>query len=86
MVVFLRQAAPTSQRLVSAANINFDASYHDLESIESIEHSTYMDIFHTGTAVPPSIGSYYAKSEQRDKLYTRTGATETETHSVRSNA
>ncbi|PSR92202.1 hypothetical protein PHLCEN_2v4732 [Hermanssonia centrifuga] len=71
MVIFLKQAAPLHQRLMSAANLNFDASYHDLESIESIESSTYMDIFHTGPVAPPSIGSYYASSEPRAKLLMR---------------
>lgn len=68
MVLFLRQAAPPQQRLMSAANLNFNASFQDLESIESIEVTTALDIFHTGPAVPPSIGSYYPKSETKTKL------------------
>lgn len=68
MVLFLRQAAPPQQRLMSAANLNFNASFQDLESIESIEVTTALDIFHTGPAVPPSIGSYYPKTEKKTKL------------------
>ena len=64
MAMFLRDAAPPNQRLMSAANINFNASYHDLESIESIEVTTSLDIFHTGPTVPPSIGSYYSKADK----------------------
>ncbi|KAJ3551785.1 hypothetical protein NM688_g4509 [Phlebia brevispora] len=81
MVVFLRLASSTTQRLMSAANLNFDATYHDLESIESIEATTYMDIFHTGPVAPPSIGSYYAKSEAREKLLIR--SVQTDTPSIR---
>lgn len=63
MVMFLRQAAPPQQRLMSAANLDFNASYHDLESIESVEVTTSLDIFHTGPAIPPSVGSYYPRAE-----------------------
>ena len=64
MVLFLRQAAP-QQRLMSAANLEFNASYHDLESIESVEVTTTLDLFHTGPAIPPSIGSYYPRADAR---------------------
>lgn len=77
MVVFLRLAAAVPQRLVSAANLNFDGSYHDLESVESIEVTTYLDIFHTGPVVPPSIGSYYAKSDPRETYLVRSDLPET---------
>lgn len=77
MVAFLRQAAPQTQRLMSAANLNFDATYHDLESIESIEASTYMDIFHTGPVAVPSIGSYYTRLEAKEKLIIRHEQAET---------
>ncbi len=74
MALFLRDAAPPQQRLMSAANLNFNASYHDLESIESIEVTTSLDIFHTGPEEPPSIGSYYPKAA-KSKLpsFMRTG-------------
>ena len=69
MVVFLRQAAPPQQRLMSAANLDFNASYHDLESIESVETTTSFDIFNSGAPVAPNIGSYYPKAEaSRGKL------------------
>ncbi|KAI0089247.1 hypothetical protein BDY19DRAFT_1089227 [Irpex rosettiformis] len=64
MALFLRDAAPPQQRLMSVANLNFNASYHDLESIESIEITTSLDIFHTGPTIPPSIGSYYPKADK----------------------
>ncbi|KAI0340881.1 hypothetical protein BDW22DRAFT_1485833 [Trametopsis cervina] len=62
MAVFLREAVPEHQRLMSAAHINFNASFHDLESVESIEVTTSLDIFHAGPAIPPSVGSYYPKA------------------------
>ena len=37
MIVFLRQAAPPAPRVMSAANLNFNASYQDFESVESQE-------------------------------------------------
>jgi hypothetical protein len=64
MALFLREAAPPDQRLMSAANIDFNASYHDLEAVESIEVTASLDIFHGGPAIPPSIGSYYTKTEK----------------------
>lgn len=53
---------------MSAANMEFNASYHDLESIESVEVTTSFDIFHTGPAIPPSLGSYYPKAGASAKL------------------
>ncbi|CAL1700085.1 unnamed protein product [Somion occarium] len=37
MILFLQQTAPPAPRLMSAANLNFNASYHDFESVESQE-------------------------------------------------
>ena len=43
MIAFLRQTAPPHQRLMSAANLNFNASYHDFESVEATEPPTALD-------------------------------------------
>ena len=39
MIVFLRQTAPPHRRLMSSANLNFNASYHDFESVDAAEAS-----------------------------------------------
>ncbi|EKM59988.1 uncharacterized protein PHACADRAFT_115378 [Phanerochaete carnosa HHB-10118-sp] len=69
MVMFLRQAAPPQERLMSAANLEFDASYHDLESIESIEVSAPLDISHSALPTSPNVVPVYSKAEtSRAKL------------------
>lgn len=45
MILFLRQTAPPHQRLMSAANINFNASYHDFESVEAAEAPGVFDFY-----------------------------------------
>jgi hypothetical protein len=66
MVMFLGQVTLPQQRLMSAANLEFNASYHDLESIESVDVTTSLD---GGPAVASGIGSYYPKAEaSRSKL------------------
>ncbi|KAI0080777.1 hypothetical protein K474DRAFT_1717515 [Panus rudis PR-1116 ss-1] len=43
MILFIRQTAPTKGRLMSAANLNFNASYHDFESVESQDGHRHYD-------------------------------------------
>ncbi|OJT11370.1 Neurofibromin, partial [Trametes pubescens] len=52
MVLILRQTAPRKHRLASAANLSFDASFQDFESVESHEFGSSDDIL---GAVPPVI-------------------------------
>ncbi|CDO69579.1 hypothetical protein BN946_scf184759.g19 [Trametes cinnabarina] len=52
MVLILRQTAPRKYRLTSAANLTFDASYQDFESVESHEFGTNDDLLPT---IPPII-------------------------------
>lgn len=66
MVMFLRQSSPPEQRVMSAANLDFNASYHDLESIESVEFSTGFEIFGGGPPVPPTISTNYPKSSKTE--------------------
>ncbi|KAI0686496.1 hypothetical protein BC835DRAFT_1523052 [Cytidiella melzeri] len=73
MALFLRDAAPPNQRLMSAASMNFNASFNDLESVESIEVTSSVGIFSTGPTVPRSIGSLYTTST-RAKLSRRSQA------------
>ncbi|KAI0329579.1 hypothetical protein GY45DRAFT_1324865 [Cubamyces sp. BRFM 1775] len=52
MVLILRQTAPRKHRLTSAANLSFDASFQDFESVESHEFGASDDVL---GAVPPII-------------------------------
>ncbi|KAI8982739.1 hypothetical protein BD414DRAFT_515918 [Trametes punicea] len=52
MVLILRQTAPRKHRLTSAANLSFDASVQDFESVESHEFGVNDDAL---SAVPPII-------------------------------
>lgn len=52
MVLILRQTAPRKHRLASAANLSFDASFQDFESVESHEFGSSDDPL---GAVPPVI-------------------------------
>lgn len=53
MVLFLRQTAPPLYRLMSSANLNFEASYHDFESVEAPAESVHVDIVHHTLTGPP---------------------------------
>lgn len=66
MVMFLRQAAPPQERLMSAANFEFNASYHDLESIESVEVTSSVDSIPSGPA--PNVGSSTKAEIARTKV------------------
>lgn len=72
MILFLRQASPSQDRLMSAANINFNASYHDLESIDSADGRP-LDIFYGGPDVPPDedISSPQPESKQKFPAFMR---------------
>src|SRR6267154_1570818 len=37
MVVFLRQTAPPEGRLMSSANLSFEATFHDFETIDNVD-------------------------------------------------
>ncbi|KAL7282669.1 hypothetical protein ACG7TL_004142 [Trametes sanguinea] len=52
MVLILRQTAPRKHRLTSAANLTFDASWQDFESVESHEFGATDD---TLPVIPPII-------------------------------
>ncbi|TCD61394.1 Ras GTPase activating protein ira2 [Steccherinum ochraceum] len=52
MIVFLRQTAPPHRRLMSSANLNFNASYHDFESVDATEASVSFDSFGGQSALP----------------------------------
>ncbi|KAH9948737.1 hypothetical protein B0H21DRAFT_787622 [Amylocystis lapponica] len=56
MVMCLRQTAPLKHRLMSAANMNFDASYHDFESVDTPE-DTPVDAFLVGSAKLPNVSA-----------------------------
>lgn len=45
MIVFLRQTAPPHRRLMSSANLDFNASYHDFESVDATEASVASESF-----------------------------------------
>ncbi|KAL4251095.1 Ras-GAP domain-containing protein [Abortiporus biennis] len=53
MTLFLRQTAPLNQRVMSAANIDFYASYHDFESVEGNDVPSVFD-FHFDVPRAPS--------------------------------
>ncbi|KAI0677196.1 hypothetical protein C8Q78DRAFT_1180405 [Trametes maxima] len=52
MVLILRQTAPRKHRLTSAANLSFDASFQDFESVESHEFGGNDDVL---SAIPPIV-------------------------------
>ncbi|KAH8096624.1 hypothetical protein BXZ70DRAFT_945419 [Cristinia sonorae] len=52
MIVFLRQTAPPHRRLMSSANLNFNASYHDFESVDAAEASVSFESFGGQAALP----------------------------------
>ncbi|KAH9927288.1 uncharacterized protein B0H18DRAFT_1161603 [Fomitopsis serialis] len=53
MVLLLRQTAPLRNRLMSAANMDFAASHHDFESVESPDFISSVDV--GGSGLPPHI-------------------------------
>ncbi|TFY54349.1 hypothetical protein EVJ58_g8920 [Rhodofomes roseus] len=55
MVLLLRQTAPMRNRLMSAANMDFAASHHDFESVESPDYITSVDV--GGSGLPSQIVS-----------------------------
>lgn len=58
MVMLLRQTAPPKHRLMSSANMNFAASHHDFESVETPEVASGMDLVNSGSIIPPSISPF----------------------------
>ncbi|THH31919.1 hypothetical protein EUX98_g2275 [Antrodiella citrinella] len=52
MVVFLRQSAPPHRRLMSSANLHFNASYHDFESVDATEASLSFEAFGGQSSLP----------------------------------
>ncbi|OBZ70421.1 Neurofibromin [Grifola frondosa] len=68
MVLFLRQTAPLKHRLMSAANMNFDASFQDFESVESHEVGQAVGgLFSAGPDEPPPVISGIPKNMRRSK-------------------
>ncbi|KAH9939229.1 uncharacterized protein BXZ73DRAFT_88953 [Epithele typhae] len=64
MVLLLRQAAPRKHRLTSAANISFEATYQDFESVESHEFGGADDAHVT---LPPPIAPGAPRTMNRAK-------------------
>ncbi|EMD40361.1 hypothetical protein CERSUDRAFT_148314 [Gelatoporia subvermispora B] len=57
LVLYLRQTAPSAPRMMSSANLDFAASYHDFESVEAPDEHAATDVFSRGPTVPPSISA-----------------------------
>ncbi|PCH40763.1 hypothetical protein WOLCODRAFT_88808 [Wolfiporia cocos MD-104 SS10] len=57
MVMLLRQSAPPKHRLMSSANMNFAASHHDFESVESPDEASGAE-FLRGPNSPPGASSF----------------------------
>lgn len=55
MILFLRQAAPPHHRLMSTSGTHYNASYHDLESIEASDSMPSSDPFRIGPEVPSEV-------------------------------
>lgn len=67
MVLLLRQTAPLRRRLMSAANMDFAATHHDFESVETPEFIPELDIGASGlplsvASLPRIFRSKYASS------------------------
>ena len=64
MVMLLRQASPRKHRLTSAANISYEATYQDFESVESHEFGGSDDAL---VMLPPPIASGVPRTMSRAK-------------------
>ncbi|OCH94514.1 hypothetical protein OBBRIDRAFT_722708 [Obba rivulosa] len=57
LVLYLRQTAPSAPQMMSSANLDFAASYHDFESVEAPDEHVQTDVFNHLPTVPPSISA-----------------------------